>query len=345
VTNTRVESASYCADWCWSWWYGEYCCWYMSYTNSYGDVSVLHNNGDGTFGATSTIQTAYDGGVNRSLASAVAIGDLNGDGRPDLVVTNDGDANATVLLNRGDMNFSQAMKVGTGATPVSVAVADLDGNGSLDLVVANAGSGTLSVLLNGCQAIPSCDDGNPCTADSWDADAQACMHTNLDGTACDDGNLCTTGDTCWSGSCQGNAVTCSDACNDGTCDPSTGGCLRMPKPDGTACDLDQDLCTPDACQAGTCVAGARTACAALDSCHAAGTCDPGTGGARPSSRWTTARRATTGIPARPATPARRASARARRPWTRRRATTGWTAPAARRAPWGPARAPWPSGTA
>jgi uncharacterized repeat protein (TIGR03803 family) len=49
------------------------------------------------------------------------------------------------------------------------------------------------------------------------------------------------------------------------------------RPDGAACD-DGDGCTQnDTCQAGTCVGGSAVTCAALDQCHEAGVCDPGTG--------------------------------------------------------------------
>jgi RHS repeat-associated protein len=46
---------------------------------------------------------------------------------------------------------------------------------------------------------------------------------------------------------------------------------------GTACN-DGDLCTTvDACQTGACVGGSPVACAALNQCHLAGTCNPATG--------------------------------------------------------------------
>src|SRR5262245_61860200 len=57
-----------------------------------GTVSVLLGNGDGTFGTT----TSYVAGIN---PSSVAIGDVNGDGRPDLSVSN---FSPTVLVLHGN---------------------------------------------------------------------------------------------------------------------------------------------------------------------------------------------------------------------------------------------------
>ncbi len=106
-----------------------------------------------------------------------------------------------------------------------------------------------------------------------------------DGTLCDDGDPATGGDVCTGGVCAGTGdlcagVTCSasDQCHDvGTCDPGTGICSDPALANGTACD-DSDACTQtDTCQAGVCTGTNSVVCNALDQCHVAGTCDPGTG--------------------------------------------------------------------
>jgi hypothetical protein len=108
-------------------------------------VSVLLGNGNGTF------QSAVNFAVG-VFPNAVAVADVNGDGRPDLVVTNDGTNSVSVLLGNGDGTFQSAVNYGVGPHPNSVAVADVNGDGHPDLVVANYGSSsspgnTVSVLL------------------------------------------------------------------------------------------------------------------------------------------------------------------------------------------------------
>jgi hypothetical protein len=82
---------------------------------------------------------------------AVAVGDFNGDGIPDLVVANSarygGVPSVGVLLGNGDGTFQAVRTFAAGASPVGVAVGDLNGDGSQDLVVTDQSGGTVSVLL------------------------------------------------------------------------------------------------------------------------------------------------------------------------------------------------------
>ncbi|HYQ15480.1 MAG TPA: hypothetical protein VEQ58_06980, partial [Polyangiaceae bacterium] len=58
---------------------------------------------------------------------------------------------------------------------------------------------------DGPQPAPFCDDGNPCTIDSFVGDG--CRHTAApDEQPCDDGKLCTLGDRCASGVCVAGAL-------------------------------------------------------------------------------------------------------------------------------------------
>src|SRR2546422_4768977 len=78
---------------------------------------------------------------------SVAIGDLNGDGRPDLAVANLNSSTVSVLLGNGAGGFGAKSDFTTGASPLSVAIGDLNGDGSPDLAVANLNPTTVSVLL------------------------------------------------------------------------------------------------------------------------------------------------------------------------------------------------------
>src|SRR2546429_114664 len=109
-----------------------------------GSFSVLLGNGDGTF------QSAvnYDAGTD---PVSVAVGDFNGDGKPDLAVVNSGSTNVALLLGKGDGTFQSAVNydTSTGTNPNSVAIRDFNGDSKPDLAVANydPSSKKVSVLL------------------------------------------------------------------------------------------------------------------------------------------------------------------------------------------------------
>ncbi len=82
-----------------------------------------------------------------ALPTSVAIGDVNGDGKPDLVVANSGSNTVSVLLGNGNGTFQPQQTFAAGPAQLAVAVGDVNGDGSPDLVVTNAGNNTVSVLL------------------------------------------------------------------------------------------------------------------------------------------------------------------------------------------------------
>jgi hypothetical protein len=119
---------------------------YNTITDKYdnGGVSVLLGKGDGTFGPPQT----FDGGSN---PGSVVVADVNGDGKPDLIVDNWGrfnfitgtfvtNGNVSVLLGKGDGTFGPPQTFDRNTYPVSVAVADVNGDGKPDLVVLNEGT-------------------------------------------------------------------------------------------------------------------------------------------------------------------------------------------------------------
>jgi hypothetical protein len=78
---------------------------------------------------------------------SVAIGDLDRDGKLDLVAANAGSNSVSVLLGTGTGSFGAAISFSAGTSPVAVAIGDLNADGKADLAVANQGSRSISLLL------------------------------------------------------------------------------------------------------------------------------------------------------------------------------------------------------
>ncbi len=122
--------------------------------NVVGTVEVLLGKGDGSFQPT----TVYSSGGAYPIS--VAINDINGDGKPDLVVANEAGVSfgglLGVLLGNGDGTFQPPVIYDSGGGDAwSVSIADVNADRKPDLIVANvcsktscAGHGLVTVLLN-----------------------------------------------------------------------------------------------------------------------------------------------------------------------------------------------------
>lgn len=97
-------------------------------------------NGAGGFAA----KVDYTTGANPNW---VAIADVNGDGKCDLVTANAGGNSISVLLGNGSGGFGAKTDFAVGTQPLTLSIADLNGDANLDVAVANYGSNSVGVLL------------------------------------------------------------------------------------------------------------------------------------------------------------------------------------------------------
>jgi hypothetical protein len=92
--------------------------------------------------------------VDRATANAplgIAVGDINGDGLPDVVVVNSGSNSVSVFKNTstaGAINFAPKVDFATANSPSSLTLGDYNGDGKLDIMVTNTGSNSVSVIRN-----------------------------------------------------------------------------------------------------------------------------------------------------------------------------------------------------
>ncbi len=122
------------------------------YVHDSSTVSVLKNNGDGTFAP----KVDYLCGLS---STGVFSSDLDRDGDQDLAVANSGyyydydysdyeDSTVSILLNNGDGTFADKIDYLTGKGSGSLFIADFNGDGDLDLACVNVAANTLSLLEN-----------------------------------------------------------------------------------------------------------------------------------------------------------------------------------------------------
>ncbi len=107
-----------------------------------GAMMVLLGDGSGGFAD----YTWFDVGAWYGPDS-VAVGDVNGDGKQDVVIANDWQDTIDVFLGDGSGGFGAPTHFATGTRPSSVAIGDFNGDGIPDVVTANSGADTISVLL------------------------------------------------------------------------------------------------------------------------------------------------------------------------------------------------------
>ena len=122
-------------------------------TDSWGNdqVAVLFGDGKGSFNTSGTFLA-----VGKMPYQRVRVGDINGDGKSDIITTNLEGDNVTILLNDGRGGFTQSAGSAfpCGDSPFNFAIGDVNGDGKPDLAVINSprsatrsGKDGLTILL------------------------------------------------------------------------------------------------------------------------------------------------------------------------------------------------------
>ncbi len=121
--------------------------------NTAGSVSILRNvSSPGSFGANS-FSTKIDL-VTGNTPYYITLGDIDGDERSDLIVTNYNSNTVTVIRNissPGSLttgSFADKIDFTTGSNPYNVGLSDIDGDGKPDITVINSGSNSVGIFKN-----------------------------------------------------------------------------------------------------------------------------------------------------------------------------------------------------
>jgi hypothetical protein len=132
-----------------------------------GHILVLINKGDGTFDAGVSYKIVHD--------PKVAVGDLDGDGRPEIVVSSSGSGTLTVLHNDGTGGFTAGPPLPVIPAPNEVSIGDVNGDGKPDVFWFSGGH--LSVLSNQGGTVA----GSPVSSVPIPGDVQIAGDLNGDG--------------------------------------------------------------------------------------------------------------------------------------------------------------------
>lgn len=109
-------------------------------------VLIFRGQGTGQFDAPVALPTVSPDPRVSDGTTALAVGDLNGDGRDDLAVACFELSNQVVIRLSTENGFADPVRIEL-PSPVAVALGDVNGDGRLDAVASNIGHGSLSLLI------------------------------------------------------------------------------------------------------------------------------------------------------------------------------------------------------
>jgi hypothetical protein len=126
-------------------------------------VSVLYGRGDGRFGPSHEYEIGKPGDMQGAFS--IAMGDVNGDGKLDVVTGNFASKSVSLLVNDGHGALMPPVNYSLGRQPCDVALEDLNGDGKLDIATGNPN--TVSILLNAGDGTFGAVNEYPAGRDTW----------------------------------------------------------------------------------------------------------------------------------------------------------------------------------